>query len=249
MLKALGSATLTLAPRAGGGAEQRELRKHIGRRGGAALRLQAVKAALRVESIAAVTRRSSCARQRRPDCISVSHLSREVPRCAPRPSCGGVYWRRPTSTPAYAYGCTPPKCGTSFLMPRRSASDCSCARGRGSERARCKPHRRKAHRGAAVALREEALLHLVVQAEQLLQKAGHVGRCQLQASRLRKVRGGAVSVEPGACSAAAPHHHRVVLHHPVRRRRRHRRRRAACAACTSQSKPRKAERRSRRDAP
>ena len=41
-----------------------------------------------------------------------------------------------------------------------------------------------AHRGAAVALREEALLDLVVEAEQLLQKAGHAGRCKLEASRL-----------------------------------------------------------------
>ena len=61
-----------------------------------------------------------------------------------------------------------------------------------------------AHRGAAVALREEALLDLVVQAEQLLQKAGHVGRCQLQASRLVKTQGDGCQHQTCACSAAAP---------------------------------------------
>ena len=67
-----------------------------------------------------------------PACASASQRSSEVLRCAPRPSAGALYWRNPTRTPAYAYGCTPPKCGTSFFRFRRSASDCSCGGGEGA---------------------------------------------------------------------------------------------------------------------
>lgn len=54
----------------------------------------------------------------------------------------------------------------------------------------------RAYRGASAALREEALLDLVVEAQHLLQKGGHLGQCKLDPSRLvRRAADGSQSVE------------------------------------------------------